>query len=100
MSPIYGMLVVARGLQKNSAAIRNGLVTKWSSGQVEGQNNRLKILKRACMAPSVSKFFVPSPLPRPHVGVHTNPARTELATGSQINGNRNPLILQQTLSHN
>jgi transposase len=46
MSPLYGMRVVARGLQKDLAAIRNGLTTKRSSCQVEGQNNRLKTLKR------------------------------------------------------
>jgi transposase len=46
-SGIYGMRVFARGLRKDLAAVRNGLTTKWSSGQVEGQINRLKTLKRA-----------------------------------------------------
>jgi hypothetical protein len=46
MSPLNGVRVVARGLQKGLAAIRSGLETKWSSCQVEGQNNRLETLKR------------------------------------------------------
>ncbi len=41
------MGVFARGLQKDLAAVRNALATKWSSGQVEGQINRFKTLKRA-----------------------------------------------------
>jgi transposase len=46
-SGIHGMRVFARGLRKDLAAVRNALTTKWSSGQVEGQINRLKTLKRA-----------------------------------------------------
>jgi hypothetical protein len=46
-SGIYGMRVFARGLQKDLGAVQNALTTKWSSGQVEGQINRLKALKRA-----------------------------------------------------
>ena len=46
-SGIYGMRVFARGLRKDLAAVRNALTTKWSSGQVEGQINRLKTLRRA-----------------------------------------------------
>jgi Transposase len=46
-SGIYGMRVFARGLRKDLAAVQNALTTKWSNGQVEGQINRLKTLKRA-----------------------------------------------------
>jgi hypothetical protein len=46
-SGIYGMRAFARGLRKDLSAVRNALTTKWSSGQVEGQINRLKTLKRA-----------------------------------------------------
>jgi transposase len=46
-SGIYGMRVFARGLQRDLVAVQNALTTKWSSGQVEGQINRLKALKRA-----------------------------------------------------
>jgi Transposase len=46
-SGIYGMRVFARGLQNDLVAVRNALATKWSSGQVEGQINRLKTLTRA-----------------------------------------------------
>jgi transposase len=45
--PSWGMRVFARGLQKDLVAVQNALTTKWSSGQVEGQINRLKALKRA-----------------------------------------------------
>jgi hypothetical protein len=40
------MWVAARGLQEALDAVRNWLMTKWLSGQVEGQNNRLETLKR------------------------------------------------------
>ncbi len=46
-SGIYGMRVFVRGLKKDLVAVRNALTTKWSSGQIEGQINRLKTLKRA-----------------------------------------------------
>lgn len=36
----------ANGLMKDEAAVRAGLSTAWSSGQVEGQVNRLKMIKR------------------------------------------------------
>ena len=46
-SGIYRMRVFARGLKKDLVAVRNTLTTKWSNGQVEGQINRRKTLKRA-----------------------------------------------------
>lgn len=36
----------AEGLQKDAAAVKAALKLKWSNGQVEGQVNRLKMLKR------------------------------------------------------
>ncbi len=36
----------ARGLQKDCAAVRAALENECSSGQVEGQVNRLKFIKR------------------------------------------------------
>ena len=36
----------ASGLLQDEAAVRNGLTMKWSNGQVEGQVNRLKLIKR------------------------------------------------------
>jgi transposase len=36
----------SNGLMKDEAAVRAGLSSEWSSGQVEGQVNRLKMIKR------------------------------------------------------
>ena len=37
----------AKGVQRDYAAVREGLTTSVSQGQVEGQVNRLKLLKRS-----------------------------------------------------
>jgi transposase len=37
----------AQGIERDKAAVVAGLTVSWSSGQVEGQVNRLKLLKRA-----------------------------------------------------
>ena len=37
----------ARGLRRDNEAVKNALSEKWSNGQVEGQVNRLKFIKRA-----------------------------------------------------
>jgi transposase len=37
---------LASGIRRDLAAIEAALVSKWSTGQVEGQNHRLKLLKR------------------------------------------------------
>ncbi len=37
----------ARTLRRDLAAVKNAIAEKWSSGQAEGQINRLKTLKRA-----------------------------------------------------
>jgi transposase len=36
----------AEGLKKDEPAVRAALQTEWSNGQVEGQVNRLKLIKR------------------------------------------------------
>ena len=36
----------AAGLEQDGAAVRAALTTPWSTGQAEGQINRLKLLKR------------------------------------------------------
>lgn len=38
----------AAGLEQDGAAVRAALSEPWSSGQAEGQVNRLKLLKRQC----------------------------------------------------
>ena len=44
--PVPEMRRFAAGLQADLAAVRAAFVSPWSSGQVEGQINRLKFLKR------------------------------------------------------
>jgi transposase len=46
-SGIYGMQRFARSLQQDIHAVRNAITEPWSNGQLEGQINRLKMLKRA-----------------------------------------------------
>ena len=36
----------AKSLKEDWAAVKNGVTLSWSNGQVEGQINRLKMLKR------------------------------------------------------
>jgi transposase len=36
----------ARGIRRDQAAVEAALTVEWNSGQVEGQVNRLKLLKR------------------------------------------------------
>lgn len=45
-SGIASLSSFARGLQKDYAAVRASLENEWSNGQVEGQVNRLKFIKR------------------------------------------------------
>lgn len=37
----------ARAIRRDVEAVRNALTEGWSNGQIQGQINRLKILKRA-----------------------------------------------------
>ncbi len=37
----------AKGLRRDNEAVKNALSEQWSNGQVEGQVNRLKFIKRA-----------------------------------------------------
>ncbi len=60
------MRIVARGAPEDLDAVRNGLTTKWSSGQVEGQNNRLKTLKRDMYDHVSVEIFRARLLPLPH----------------------------------
>ena len=46
-SVLYGIRRFAQTLTLDLAAIRNAITERWSNGQVEGQINRLKMLKRA-----------------------------------------------------
>jgi transposase len=46
-SDIHGMRRFVRTVRQDLAAITNAVLEPWSNGQVEGQTNRLKALKRA-----------------------------------------------------
>lgn len=46
-SGIYAMQRYGRSLLQDIDAVRNAVIEPWSNGQVEGQINRLKTLKRA-----------------------------------------------------
>ena len=41
-----GLATFAEGLRRDGAAVRGAFGSPWSQGQVEGQVNRLKLLKR------------------------------------------------------
>jgi transposase len=41
-----GLQPFVNGIRQDEAAVRAGLTLPWSSGQVEGQVTRLKLLKR------------------------------------------------------
>jgi transposase len=45
-SAISQLRTFAKGLLKDYPAIRAALTVEWSNGQVEGQVNRLKVIKR------------------------------------------------------
>lgn len=45
-SRLPDLMSLAAGLLRDWAAVRAALIEPWSSGQVEGQVNRLKVLKR------------------------------------------------------
>lgn len=45
-SAVVELSAFARGLQRDKAAVRHALALPWSNGQVEGQVNRLKLVKR------------------------------------------------------
>jgi transposase len=46
-SGIYAMQRFARRVRQDIGAVTNAMTQSWSSGQVEGQINRLKALKRS-----------------------------------------------------
>jgi transposase len=45
-SDVAELASFAKGLTHDLAAVHAGVTLEWSSGQVEGQNNRIKLLKR------------------------------------------------------
>ena len=45
-SPYLALHAFAKGIQRDEVAVQAGLSVEWSNGQVEGQVNRLKLIKR------------------------------------------------------
>ena len=45
-SRVAELVTFANGVEKDRAAVEAAFVSEWSQGQVEGQVNRLKTLKR------------------------------------------------------
>ncbi len=45
-SGIAGFLRLARGMRHDYAAVSAAFTSPWSNGQTEGQNTRLKLIKR------------------------------------------------------
>jgi transposase len=46
-SSVAGLRSFARSLRQDEAAVRAGVTVEWSNGPVEGQVNRLKVIKRS-----------------------------------------------------
>jgi transposase len=46
-STLKEFISFARGLSEDYEAVKNALCSEWSNGQLEGQVNRLKLIKRA-----------------------------------------------------
>ena len=57
LSGVYGIQRFARAAGQDFDAVRNAILEPWSSGQTEGQINRLEILKGLCMAAPASNCF-------------------------------------------
>ena len=46
-SGLLGMRAFVQKIRQDQEAVQAGLVLKWNNGRVEGQINRLKLLKRS-----------------------------------------------------
>ena len=70
LSGIYAMQRFARTLRQDIDAVTNALTEPWSNGQVEGQINRLKMLKRAMFGRAGTELLRARMLPLPALGCH------------------------------
>jgi transposase len=62
-SGIHEMRQFAATLRRHLVAVRNAILQPWSSGQTEGQINRLKTLKRAMYGRAGTEFLRARMLP-------------------------------------
>jgi transposase len=69
LSTVSALQRFAKGLTDDYAAIKAGITRRWSNGPVEGQINRLKMLKRQMFGRArldlLSRRFVLAPRDRP-----------------------------------
>jgi transposase len=70
LSGIYGMQRFAQTLRQDIAAVENAATQIWSSGQVEGQINRLKTLKRAMYGRPSTELLRARMLPLSEIELH------------------------------
>jgi transposase len=70
LSGIYGMQRFAQTLRQDIAAVENAATQIWSSGQVEGQINRLKTLKRAMYGRASTELLRARMLPLSEIELH------------------------------
>ena len=69
-SEVYALQRFAKALKHDGEAIRNTIVGPWSSGQVEGQINRLKMIKRSMYGRGGIGLLRARQLPFSHLGKH------------------------------
>jgi transposase len=83
-SPLGVFRRFAQGLRDDDAAVKAGMTLPWRTGPVEGQMNRLKMLKRQMVGRArldlLSRRFLlaprgaPRPTPRPQAPAEAHPA--------------------------
>jgi transposase len=69
-SGIYALQRFAKTLRRDSDAVKNAIAEPWSSGQTEGQINRLKMLKRSMYGRASTELLPIRMLPLSHVLQH------------------------------
>jgi len=69
-SGVHGMERFARTLRQDIAAVENAATQIWSNGQVEGQINRLKTLKRAMFGRAGIELLRARMLPLAEIELH------------------------------
>ena len=62
-SGLYGIRRFVLTLRNDATAVRNAISERWSNGQVEGQINRLKTLKRSMYGRAETDLRRPRLLP-------------------------------------
>lgn len=69
-SGIYALQRFAKTLKRDSDAVKNAIAEPWSSGQTEGQINRLKLLKRSMYGRASTELLRIRMMPLSNVLLH------------------------------